>query len=76
MKYVMFEDSKVFNKNKVWDIKDIKSKYPNTMVESAGVFFITVKADGKELQRGFMIDGDSEYEALSKYMRLKDGSNT
>ena len=72
-KYIIFKDSKVFNKDKLWDIKDVKNKYPQTIVEPAGVFFIKVKASGKEIQGGLMIDGDSEYEVLSKYMRLKDG---
>jgi len=70
--FVVFANSKVFSKLKVWDIKDIKSKYPQSQV-SGMIFLIDVKSSGRVIQQGIVINAEDELEALDKYDRLKNG---
>jgi len=73
MRYVIFQDNKVFNDSKLWDIQDVKQKYPHSEVELVNAAFVRVKApNGKELQNGLMVSADSEYDALRIYTRLKN----
>ena len=74
MRYVIFTDNKVFNDNKLWDIQDIKHKYPHTNIEMVNASLINVTSpNGKVLQRGMMISADSEVDALRKYTELRNG---
>ena len=70
--FVIFGNSKVFDRFKVWDIKDIKSKYPQTEVSSE-IYLIDVKSSGRVIQQGCVIIAEDELDALNKYARLKDG---
>ena len=74
MRYVIFQDSRAFNADRLWEISDVKIKYPHSKIEIVNAAFVTVTApDGKELQEGVMISADSEYDALRKYTGLRDG---
>ena len=74
MRLVMFLDDKMFQSGKLWDIQDVKQKFPHSELELVNAAFVTVKApDGKVLQNGVMVSGDSEYDIMRKYMGLRDG---
>ena len=74
MRYVIFTDNKVFNENKLWDIQEVKHKYPHTNVELVNASIINVLSPGgKILQKGIMISADSEVDALRKYTELRNG---
>ena len=67
MRFVVFEDNKFFNSNKLWDIADIKHKFPKSTVEFHTFGVVKVKAnDGKTMQEGLMFDGDvmKEYKFI------------
>jgi len=71
MKFVVFEDSKVFNKAKLWDIGDIKHKFPMSTVEYKPMAIVRVLSnDGKILQKGYMFEGDGG-EVLEQYEQVK-----
>jgi hypothetical protein len=73
MRYVIFADSKMFSNSKLWDITDIKQKFPHTELEIVNASFVKVKApNGVELQKGLMVSADSEYDALRIYTGLKN----
>jgi len=73
MRYIIFKHHKVFNPIKIWDIKEIKHKYPNTEIGPSVTFAkVFVKANnGKVIQEGTIIEGD-ELEALETYINLKE----
>ncbi|MHA2039693.1 MAG: hypothetical protein ACW98X_25020 [Promethearchaeota archaeon] len=73
MKYILFKDDRVFNKSKIWDIKEIKHKYPKSEIGEIVTFAkVYIKANnGKTLQTGTIIKGDEE-EALYTYLNLKE----
>ena len=70
--FVVFGKSNVFSKLKVWDIKDIKAKYPQTEVVG-DIYLINVKSSGRVIQQGIMLNAENELEALEQDRRLRDG---
>jgi len=75
MKFVFFKKSNYFDKNKIWDIKDLKRKYPKSEVGEIVMFakvYIKVN-NGKTIQIGTMVSGDEE-TALSNYLNLREYS--
>ena len=70
--FVIFKDSVIFSKNKIWDIKDVKHKCPNTEVEPMFVGYVDVVFGHKKLQRGIMINAKDEHEAIKRLKEWKD----
>lgn len=64
--FIFFKDSVIFSKNKIWDIKDIKHKCPLTTVDPVMLGFVDVIFGGKNLQKGIMVQAESEHEAIKK----------
>lgn len=64
--FVIFKDSVVFSKNKIWDIKDIKHKCPETEVEPMFIAYVDVVFGHKKLQKGIIINAENEAEALER----------
>jgi len=63
--FVIFKDSVIFDKKKIWDIKDIKHKCKDTTVEPLFIGCVDVVFGGKKLQQGLMIQAENEGEALT-----------
>jgi len=73
MKFIFFKKSNYFSRDKIWDIKDIKRKYPKTEVSEIVSFArVYVKVNnGKVIQKGIMVSGDEE-EALNNYLNMRE----
>lgn len=73
MKHVIFKDSRVFDKKKIWTIAELKHKYPKLEVGEIITYAkVYIKANnGKVLQIGTLLKGD-EGEALDTYLNLKE----
>jgi len=64
--FVIFKDTVVFDKNKIWDIKDVKRKCPKTEVEPIFPAYVDVVFGGKKLQKGVMILAEDEHDAIQR----------
>ena len=73
MRYVIFKNSEYFDSKKIWDVKDVKRKMPNTEVSEVISFAkVYVKVDnGKLIQEGIMISGDEE-QVLYNYLNMRE----
>ncbi len=77
--FVIFQDSKVFSKNQIWDLGQVLLKYKNTDIKIYCVGEILVKAsNNKILQKGTMIQAENVSEAIEIFETIKelgDGSD-
>ena len=64
--FVIFKDSVIFSKNKIWDIRDIKHKCPDTEVEPMFLGYVDVVFGHKKLQKGIIINAENEADALER----------
>ena len=70
--FVVFDKNNVFSKFKAWELKDIKGKYPQTEVVG-DIYLVNVKASGRVIQQGILLNAEDELEAIEHYRRLKNG---
>ena len=70
--FIIFQDSKVFNKEQVWDEKVVLHKYNDYEIEDITMSIIKIKARKKTLQTGIIITAENKIEALEKYLKMKD----
>ena len=70
--FVIFNNSVIFSKNKVWDIKDIKHKCPETEIEPIMIGCVDVVFGHKKMQKGLMFMAEDEGEALKRLEEWKD----
>jgi len=73
MKFVFFKNSEYFDKNKIWNIKDLKRKFPETEISEPVMYakvYIKVN-NGKTIQVGTIISGDEE-TVLNNYLNLRE----
>ena len=73
MRFVFFKKSNYFNKDHVWNIAEIKRKFPKTEVGEVVTFAnVYVKANnGKVIQKGIMISGKDE-KAVDNYLFMRE----
>ena len=70
--FVIFQDSKVFSKDQIWDLGQVLLKYKNTDVKIYCVGEISVKASNdKTLQKGTMVQAESVSEAIEIFEKIK-----
>jgi hypothetical protein len=64
--FVIFKDTVVFNKEKVWDIREVKHKCPKTEIRPMFVGYVDVVFGDKKLQKGLLINAENEHDALER----------
>ena len=70
--FVIFQDSKVFSKDQIWDLGQVLLKYKNTDVKIYCIGEIKVKASNdKILQKGIMIQAENVSEAIDIFEKIK-----
>ena len=73
---MIFQDSKVFSKDQIWDLGQVLLKYKNTDVKIYCVGEILVRASNdKTLQKGTMVQAENVSEAIDIFEKIKGLSN-
>lgn len=74
--FVIFQDSKVFSKDQIWDLGQVLLKYKKTDVKIYCVGQVSIKANNdKVLQKGILIQAESVNEAIEVFETIKDLGN-
>ena len=73
--FVFFKDSKVFNKNKIWRLEQVKLKFPVNESEQVLASIIELKSEKKTLQIGLVINAKNEGDAIEKYIKIQEFLN-
>jgi hypothetical protein len=73
--FVFFKDSKVFNKNKIWRLEQVKLKFPVNESEQVLASIIELKSEKKTLQTGLVINAKNEGDAIEKYIKIQEFLN-
>jgi hypothetical protein len=70
--FVVFKDSKVFKKDKIWHLGEVLNKYRTSGLKVFAVGEILIKASNdKIIQKGIVIQATDKAEAIEIYEILK-----
>ena len=71
--FVIFNDSRAFKQENVWNLGEVLDKFQKSELEKFGFGKIKVIANNdKELQTGFIVDAHNENDARNKIRQIKE----
>jgi len=74
--FVIFQDSKVFSKNQLWNLNQVILKYKKTDVKIFCIGQVSIKtSNDKILQEGILIQAESVNEAMEIFEDIKELGN-
>ena len=71
--FVIFQDSKVFSKEQLWELNQVLTKYRSTEIKMISIGEIFIKASNdKVLQKGILVHAESAGKAWDIFEKIKE----